>query len=247
MNSVSSYLGKIAWGVRYVGLFDTALIFAAKLIHIFLRPFAGRYWSWHFTERRFDKRMGIETAAMVPVDELDVDESRKEGAIRYEPTPFLEFGYVTSRLPIDHARYSFVDLGSGKGRVLMMALKFPFREVLGVEFSPQLHETAEANLAAYCDRFDERRACRSVCADATTVKLPEEPLVLYMFNPFKTDVFKRVLENIRRSYERNPRHLMIVYKHPADSHLLDGSGFLTRTRSELGDRWLVYETAEGRG
>jgi SAM-dependent methyltransferase len=242
MNPVASYFGKMRWGIRCVGPINMAMISAAKMAAFVSSPFTDSEWFWRFAENRFDKRMGVETTVMVPVEKLDVDEQRKKEAIRYEPTPFLEFGYVISRLPIDHARYSFVDFGSGKGRALLMALKFSFRRVLGVEFSRTLHEAAVRNLASYCDRTNERRECRSIHHDATAFELPEGPVVLYLFNPFKAKMLSRVLENVRKSYERSPRHIVITYCNPLHREVLDRADFLKPTRSELNGWWMVYET-----
>jgi hypothetical protein len=44
-------------------------------------------------------------------------------------------------LPIgDYAQYTFVDVGSGKGRMLFVAAEYRFRKVIGVEFATDLHE-----------------------------------------------------------------------------------------------------------
>ena len=91
MNSASSYFGKLAWGVRYVGYFNTGLICIAKLAHFASSRFGKGDWFWYFAESRFDKRLGVETLEMVPVAQLDVTEERKLGAIRYEPTPQASF------------------------------------------------------------------------------------------------------------------------------------------------------------
>ena len=45
-----------------------------------------------------------------------------------------------ARLPIqNHADYAFVDLGSGKGRMLLVAADYPFRAIHGIEFALELH------------------------------------------------------------------------------------------------------------
>ena len=241
MNSVSSYFVKFAWGVRYVGYLDTGLICMAKLAHFASSRFRTDDWFWHFAESRFDKRLGVETVDMVPVEQMDVTEKQKLGVIRYEPTPFMEFGYVISRLPISHERYSFIDLGSGKGRALLMATKFRFSQIVGVEFSTALHRTAQGNLEHYRDQ-DATQRCRSICADATTFTFPDNPLVVFMFRPFGADILTRVINNLRRSYEQHPRHMIVVYGNPHHRHLFDESRFLVQTRTELNDWWLIYET-----
>ncbi len=45
--------------------------------------------------------------------------------------------------------FTFIDLGSGKGRVLLMASEYPFQKIIGVEFMPELHRAAQKNIAGY--------------------------------------------------------------------------------------------------
>lgn len=175
---MKSYFGKLSWAIRYVGYVDAGLICLAKLCQIATNRFIDGEWFWYFTERRFDKRLGVQTVDMVPVEQLDITDEQRRGGIRYEPTPFMEFGYVFSRLPITHDKYSFVDLGSGKGRAILMATKFLFRRVMGVEFSRELHQIAQDNLEHCCRHTQQGREIRSVCADATTFEFADEPFSL---------------------------------------------------------------------
>src|SRR3981081_102097 len=46
----------------------------------------------------------------------------------------------------DFSQYTFIDVGSGKGRVLFVAAGDPFRKGIGVEVSNALHDDALANL-----------------------------------------------------------------------------------------------------
>jgi predicted RNA methylase len=242
MNSVSSYFGRLAWGIRYVGFYNAALIFLAKLVQFFDRRVGNGEKFWHFAEGRLDKRLGVETVGMVSVEQLGVSEQQEVGAHHYEPTPFMEFGYVISRLPIDFSQFSFIDLGSGKGRTLLMAKKFLFRQILGVEFSPALHQTAQRNLEHDRRQRAGNQECRSICEDATTFEYPAGPLVIFMFSPFAADIMTNVISNIRDAYEQSRQHIKIVYCNPEHRQLLDESEFLTQTGAELNNYWLVYET-----
>ena len=51
-----------------------------------------------------------------------------------------------ARLDVDHSEFTFVDYGLGKGRVLMLATEYPFKRIVGVEFSESLDRTARQNL-----------------------------------------------------------------------------------------------------
>ena len=104
----------------------------------------------------------------------------------------------------------FVDLGSGKGRILLLASEYPFRGVVGVEFAHELNEVAERNIALSANH---RRRChdvRTVTADAAEYVLPEGPLVLYLYNPFAPEILRRILEHNRGSLESGSRPVYVL-------------------------------------
>src|SRR3984893_15884987 len=73
--------------------------------------------------------------------------------------------------------FTFVDLGSGKGRTLLMASDYPFRRIVGVELIPVLHQGAQENLAKYRGESQKCFALESICGDATEFPFPNEPTV----------------------------------------------------------------------
>jgi SAM-dependent methyltransferase len=117
----------------------------------------------------------------------------------------------------DYSKYTFIDMGSGKGRMLFVAAEYPFRRVIGVEFSNDLHEEALANIRRY--RHSKQRCAdiESLHADAAEFEFPDENLVIYMFNPFGPEVMGRMLANLERSIERHPRHVVVVMLWPKHS------------------------------
>ena len=133
---------------------------------------------------------------------------------------------VIGALPIAHEEHVFVDLGSGKGRALLVAAEFPFKRCVGVERAPDVHEAALANLLSY---RNGRRRCRVIeprCQDATVFEFPDEPCVVYMFNPFPGPVVERIAENLERSFRRAPRPITVVYVHPQWARTLARLPFL---------------------
>lgn len=104
-------------------------------------------------------------------------------------------------------RFSFVDLGSGKGRVLLMAAEYPFRRIVGVELLPELHEIARENVVR-----DPR--IELVLGDAREFRFPDGPLVVFLFNPFPPWVLRQVLLNVQESLTRKPREFFVVLHNP---------------------------------
>ena len=132
----------------------------------------------------------------------------------YQPSDPVIFHEIMSRLPIDFRSFTFVDLGSGKGRALLLASDYPFRRIVGVELLPELHAVAQTNIRTY---HSERQQCRAFelhCADARAYQLPQEPLVVFFFLAFPEEVLRDVINGLERSLREASRKLFLVYQNP---------------------------------
>jgi len=149
----------------------------------------------------------------------------------YQPTERQMFhemmGAVVEHTNLEVSHFTFIDLGSGKGRTLLMASDYPFRRIVGVELLPSLNEIAEQNMTQYRSESQKCFALQSVCADATRFELPAEPLLIYLFNPFPEPGLRRVLSNVEHSLRAHPRPIYLVYHNPLMDSVLHQAG-LTR-------------------
>jgi SAM-dependent methyltransferase len=134
-------------------------------------------------------------------------------------------------LDLDFQEFTFIDIGSGKGRALLMAADFPFRRVLGVELLPELHRIAQENINNYRSDSQQCFALESVCADAREFELPTEPTLLYLFNPLPEAGLSRLLENLERSFKKDPRPIYLLYHNPLLEHALAQSPVLKKLRA----------------
>jgi len=184
----------------------------------------------NFMERRFDRRFGVDTAGIIPHEELKIDGPSAAHAIHYQAAPPVLLEQAVAGLRINYPDYTFVDFGCGKGKALLLASAFPFKKIVGVELSPGLAEVAAANLRKYRNGKQRCRALETVCMDAAEFPLPQTPLVCFFYNPFREEIMARVLKNIERSVKQNPRDLVIVYLYPELEHLFEKKAFLTNTR-----------------
>jgi SAM-dependent methyltransferase len=146
----------------------------------------------------------------------------------YQATDPALFQEMMVRLPIDYREFTFVDLGSGKGRALLLASEYPFRRIVGVEILPAFNRAAQQNLRDYRSPTQRCMQIESVCADARDFEFPEEPLVLYLFNPLSERAFSAFLERLERSVVQVPRPVWVVYHNPLLESLLAASVFLER-------------------
>lgn len=134
--------------------------------------------------------------------------------------------------------FTFIDLGSGKGRVLLMASDYPFRGIVGVEFMPDLYHAAQKNIASYSSDRQRCRQIETVCTDARDFQFPWGPLVVYLFNPFSESTFAQVLENLWRSVEQSPRPVYVAYRFTEFEKLLSAATWLEKTAGA--EQWAVY-------
>jgi predicted RNA methylase len=89
--------------------------------------------------------------------------------------------------------FSFIDVGAGMGRAMLLAAELPFRQVVGVELNPTLARIARKNLTVWRASGRARAPMRLVCRDAAEFRLPEGPCLAFLFNPFGAPVMRRVL------------------------------------------------------
>ncbi len=155
----------------------------------------------------------------------------------YQPTEAAAFREMIGSLEIDFSQFTFIDIGSGKGRVLLMAADFPFRSIVGVELLPELHAVALDNLRRLSDKSSSVVA---VCADATSFEFPLDPLVVYLFHPLPEWGLRKLMENLTRSVAQHPRDVLVVYHNPVFSALVESAGF---KKVMFRDQFAVYASS----
>jgi SAM-dependent methyltransferase len=121
---------------------------------------------------------------------------------------------------LDFRDFTFLDLGSGKGRTLLMASDYPFRRIVGVELLPALHRIAQENLRLYQSEAQRCFALEAICDDANEFPFPDEPLVVYLFNPLPESGMRQVTANLERSLRAHPRVVYVLYHNPLLEHVL---------------------------
>jgi hypothetical protein len=145
----------------------------------------------------------------------------------YQPTEAALFhemiGEVSAQAGFDFQDFTFVDLGSGKGRTLLMASDYPFRGIVGVELLPALHHVAVDNVRTYHSDSQKCFVLESICADATEFDFPNEPTLLFLFNPFPEAGLRRVIANLEQSLREHPRKVYLLYHNPLLENVLSES------------------------
>lgn len=180
-----------------------------------------RYTIAEAAERRYDKALGIDTGGEIIGKRLMIAPEKTAYTKGYAGTPPI----VAERLiglVADRTRgFTFVDYGAGKGRVLLIAARYPFERVVGVELSEPLIRVASANVMAYAQKHPELCPIELVQIDAADYELPPTPCVLFFYDPFQASLMERIGQRVRESFVGNPRKLFIIYYFPAFAHVFE--------------------------
>jgi hypothetical protein len=165
----------------------------------------------HRLAQRWDRKYGVDTAGSIQLDSLSIESLNRTFGNECVCTSPRSFEFLMRNLPQDVSDYSFVDIGAGKSRTLLLASRFNFRKIVGVEFARELVACSQANFARFKAPWRQCRDLTIVEADAARFVFPETPLVLYFYNPFARQVLEEVLVNLAASLRAAPRPCYLVY------------------------------------
>lgn len=164
----------------------------------------------------FDQAHGVDTSGLVPARHLATGHASDEHVTAY-------YGVAPSilRTLIAHWRetvpphpvssYTFLDIGCGKGRALMVASELPFRCINGIELNPKLAAIARAN-AQIWNASHTADPTASLLApiqvleqDALELILPAGPTLIFLFHPFEAPLLRKLLRRIESQIAQNTR------------------------------------------
>jgi 16S rRNA G966 N2-methylase RsmD len=110
----------------------------------------------------------------------------------YRPTPRRLVRWVLDGLPVPFDQTTFLDIGSGRGRVLFEAARHPFQRIIGIECAEELQEDASLNLRHWPRAMMRCREVDLVLGNALDEPLPESDLVVWIFDPFAEHLLTRM-------------------------------------------------------
>jgi SAM-dependent methyltransferase len=123
---------------------------------------------------------------------------------------------------------TFIDMGAGMGRAMLLAAEMPFRQVLGVELHPTLVRMARKNLTVWRNAGRAKAPMRILCGDVLDFKFPPGPRVLFLFNPFGASVMRRLLSKIAKDFAGRPGALDLLYVNTEQEGVLEMQRGFTR-------------------
>lgn len=192
-----------------------------------------------FPVHPFDQMHGVRTSGLVPASHLVSGHANDEHMTAY-------YGVAPSilRALIGHWResvppypihsYTFIDVGAGKGRAVMVASEFRFRKVIGIELNPEMAANARQNLEHWTRAHSEDPTAASVAPielfeqDALDFDLPGTPTLLFLFHPFEAPVLKQLLRRIESQFADRPDTLDLLYVNAECVHVIDRNPAFTQ-------------------
>jgi len=178
-----------------------------------------------FNSHLFDILNGTDTHIIVPCSDFNTQPDNfvhgKEYQASWSKELSRSFKAAKAILGPDFKDYSFIDLGCGKGKAVLLwkqlCRKFNIQQnIIGIDYYGPFIEAANLNhdkIFGGTGPFFERDAC-----DFDYEKY-RDGIIIYLFNPFDLPVLESVLIKIRKI-----KHI-IVYGYPVHKELLLRCGY----------------------
>jgi SAM-dependent methyltransferase len=201
-------------------------------VHLIRELWGARFLRPDPEPSEFDLAHGVDTegefGGWTYLSDLEISSPNWIEGNDYAPIEPHRLERVLASFEILFEEYTFVDFGSGKGRALLLASAFPFKRIIGLEFSPELHGIAQENLRRYRSEQQKCSDIQSINVDFVEFLLPPEPLVLFFFDPCHLRVLAEVVARLGQSLIASPRPLYVAYVavRPEQEQLFRTAGFL---------------------
>jgi hypothetical protein len=210
------------------------------------RRMFGLRWRWEGLKNKlYDRRHRLDTHQECFLNTQGLTEQQAlQGNNVYRPFWRKEFFEAIESLDIDLTDYLFVDVGAGKGKLLLLASQFAFSEIIGVEYAPSLHAVAMKNIQQQKIRTGTQTKITSIWADALTWDLPNRPAVYFLYNPFDLVTTKAFFSRLDQHAAKTGLSIFMIYANlrgvvERQEAFASGQSLLLKTKTP---RYLIYQS-----
>jgi len=206
------YAERFGQHVRAKGLRSSAALLGKNLVWPYYAWLVRRSIQAH---EKFDFKYGLETQTPIPIRNLETSAPGAQYAIQYEGAAIPLVHRIIRQLRTDLRRFTLIDLGSGKGRVLLVAAQYSFNSVIGVEFSKTLHDIAQSNIYKFVEQGLTKTRPISINMDAGEFDFSQfGNKVVFCNNPFAAILTLRVLDKLQFSLRKTRHEGIFIYVTP---------------------------------
>jgi SAM-dependent methyltransferase len=169
-----------------------------------------------FMRHPFDVAHGVRTSGLIAGRHLKSGHHNDRHATAYygvAPSVFRRLlkRWKRTRPNRSMGEFTFVDVGAGMGRAVLLATEMRFQKVIGVELHPTLAGIARRNMRHWRQCRENLAPAQICCRDASNFPLPKGPCLLFLFNPFGKAVMRRLLNHIARQCANRLGELDLLY------------------------------------
>jgi 16S rRNA G966 N2-methylase RsmD len=186
-----------------------------------------------YTPHPFDAEFAVKTSGLVPGRHLVSGHRHDRHATAYYGVAPSVLRSLVKRwqrsgpaAPLKQT--TFVDLGAGMGRAVLLASTLGFKAAIGVELHPALVKTARRNVSIWRASGREVAPMQMIHQDAVEFALPPGPVLVFLFNPFGATVLRRLLKAWSQSSGRKGGSLDVLYVNNEQEDVLERERGWTR-------------------
>ena len=175
-----------------------------------------------FFNRFFDFRYNLDTLPHYDqsiVGKKGIKVIKNNHCSRYDDSSLLALRGLFSLLDPDSEKV-LLDVGCGKGIVLLAALDFNFKEIRGFDHSEYLCDVASRNCLKYQKKVGSDMNVTIINASALDYQFQDDENVLYFYNPFDAYLSEKFLDLVKDSLLRRKRKMWIIARNWAGKNLV---------------------------
>ncbi|MEO6681607.1 MAG: hypothetical protein ABIN48_02175 [Ginsengibacter sp.] len=188
--------------------------------------------NWNFRLAKFtisheiagEKKYQINTTGIDKLKKLSVVGDNKKHASIYQGANYYILEKAFDFLKEEKAGGTIVDFGSGKGRIMVVAAFYGYKQIKGIEFASALNQIAQTNIDLIKENYPETKFSL-LTQNAIDYEVEREDTIFFFFNPFNEKVLIEVVRNIMKSLKYYPRKIYIVYINPLHKEIFESAGF----------------------
>ena len=177
-----------------------------------------------YHEIRGERKYHINT---IEIDEFGYEKIESDNlshASIYQGSNYFIIEKAFEYLKNENANNNILDFGSGKGRILVVAAHFGFKNITGIDFSESLCREADYNIEKKIPIFPATNF-KIICGDATNHTIQNDTNVFFFINPFDDVVMLQVVKNMLCSLKLSLGKVYIVYVNPLHKEIFLSAGF----------------------